>query len=257
VASTLAQRAADASRRLLHFADCYHWVQRQLEAAVLAGPVIEAQAHYGLGSVEYAVNRLDRALDHCREGLRLINGVRRRHTLTTLPLGLIEWTCHQALAHTYAAAGKLDDGLAECEWLVRSPWVLNTTACAAMTLATVVDVRLTADSDDDRRAAIMLAERIPPPPADDPAAFLDALTRARIATLTGPAARATVLLHDAYAAIVRAEPLVPDQIHMSYERLAHAARGIDDLLAARAAEAGRRHRQRVIEAAGPLWAASS
>jgi hypothetical protein len=51
-------------------------------------------------------------------------------------------------------------------------------------------------------------------------------------------------------------PLVLDQIYISYQRLAEAARGIDDLLAARAAEAARRHRQRVIDAAGELWAAS-
>lgn len=256
VASTLAQRAADASRRLLRFEDCFHWVQRQLAAAVLAGSVAEAMAHYGIGSVEYAVNHLDRALVRCREGLRLIAGVRRRHTLTTLPLGLIEWYLHQALAHTYVVAGSVEDSLAECEWLVASPWARNTATHAAITLATVVDARLAADTDDDRRAAIALAERTSPPPADDPVAFLDVLTRARLAALTAPAERAVTALHEAYAALVRAEPLVPDQIHISYGRLARAARGIDDLLAARAAEAQRRHRQRVIEAAGPLWTAS-
>ncbi|MGZ3551319.1 MAG: hypothetical protein ACXWNK_04415 [Vulcanimicrobiaceae bacterium] len=44
VASTLAQRAADTARRQLKFAECFAWVQRQLHAAVLAGPVLEAQA---------------------------------------------------------------------------------------------------------------------------------------------------------------------------------------------------------------------
>jgi hypothetical protein len=39
--------------------------------------------------------------------------------------------------------------------------VFNTTACSAMTLATVVDVRLAAGTEDDRRAAIVLSERIP------------------------------------------------------------------------------------------------
>jgi hypothetical protein len=139
---------------------------------------------------------------------------------------------------------------------VRSPWVFNTTACTAMTLATVVDVRLAADTDDDRRAAIALAERIPPLPAENPAAFLDRLTRARIGVLTRPPLAAAALLREAFDAIERAVPLVPDQIHLSYQRLAEAARGVDDLLAARAAEAARRHRQRVIDAAGPLWAAS-
>lgn len=255
-ASGLAQRATDAARRLLRFGECYAWVQRQLQAAVLAGPVIEAQAHYGIGSVEYAVNRLDRALDHAREGLRLVASIRRRHTLSTLPLGLIEWSLHQALAHTYAAAGALDDGLAECEWLVRSPWVFNTTACTAMTLATVVDVRLAADREDDRRAAIAFSERIPSLSQENPATFLDRLTRARIGVLTQPPLAAAALLREAFDAIERAEPLVPDQIHISYQRLAEAARGTDDLLAARAAEAARRHRQRVIDAAGALWAAA-
>ncbi|HTJ25582.1 MAG TPA: winged helix-turn-helix domain-containing protein [Candidatus Limnocylindria bacterium] len=257
VASALAQRAADAARRLLRFEDCYAWVRRQLQAGVLAGPVLEAQAHYGVGSVDYAVNRIDGALEHVQEALRLVAGIRRRHTLSTLPLGLIEWSCHQALAHTYALAGALEDGLAECEWLVRSPWVFNTTACTAMTLATVVDVRLAADTDDDRRAAIALTERIPPLPLDNPAAFLDRLTRARVGVLTRPPLAAAALLREAFDAIERAVTLVPDQIHFSYQRLAEAARGVDDLLAARAAEAARRHRQRVIDAAGALWAAST
>lgn len=255
-AATLAQQVAEASRRLLRFDECTHWVRRQLEAAVLAGPDLEAQAHYAVGAVAFSVNDLDTAVNHCHEGLALLASIRRRHALPTVPLGLTEWNFHQALAHMYASRGQVDDGLAECEWLVRSPWVFNTTSCAAMTLATVVDVRLTSDTDDDRRAAIVLAERITPVPADHPAAFLDLQTRARIAAFTGPRARAIELFHEAYAATVRAEPLVPDQIHLSFEKLAWAARGIDDLLAARAAEAGRRHRQRVVEAAGALWCAS-
>jgi hypothetical protein len=177
--------------------------------------------------------------------------------LPSFPLGHTEWGLHQALAHLHVSRGEIGDGLAECEWLVRSPWVFNTTACSAMTLATVVDVRLASNTEDDRRAAIALAERIPPASPDNPAAFLDVQTRARIAAINGPRARAVELFHDAYAAIVRAEPLVPDQIHISYEKVAQAARGVDDLLAARAAEAGRRHRQRVIDAAGPLWGTGS
>ncbi|MDB5092815.1 MAG: hypothetical protein JWO85_916 [Candidatus Eremiobacteraeota bacterium] len=256
-ASALAQRVAEALRRLLRFEECYRWTRRQLDAAAVAGPDVEALAHYYMGAIAYAVNRFDTALHHSREGLRLSESIRRRQTLPSFPLGHTEWGLHQALAHLHVSRGEIGDGLAECEWLVRSPWVFNTTACSAMTLATVVDVRLASNTEDDRRAAIALAERIPPASPDNPAAFLDVQTRARIAAINGPRARAVELFHDAYAAIVRAEPLVPDQIHISYEKVAQAARGVDDLLAARAAEAGRRHRQRVIDAAGPLWGTGS
>src|ERR1700730_8750273 len=104
-----------------------------------------------------------------------------------MPLGLIEWCFHQALAHTYAAAGSIEDSLAECEWLMHSPWARNTAACAAVTVATVVDARLAAGTDDDIRAACALARRTPPAQDGDPVAFLDVLTRARIAAIPRPA----------------------------------------------------------------------
>jgi tetratricopeptide (TPR) repeat protein len=251
-AATLAQRAADAARRQLNFSECFTWVQRQLDAAVLAGPVIEAQAHYALGSVAYAVNDLERALEQAHQGLGLIAGVRRRQSFSTMPLGQLEWNCHQALAHTYVAAGALENALVECEWLMRSPWVFNTTACAAMTFATVVDARLASGTPGDIAASTAFAKRIPELPPSDPAAFLDALTRARIMARTGDAQAASMLRH-ALELIDRAAALVPDQIYISYNRLADAAYGIDDSLSARAAQAASFHHERVVSAAGEMW----
>jgi DNA-binding SARP family transcriptional activator/tetratricopeptide (TPR) repeat protein len=255
-ASMLAQRAADATRRMLRFVDCHYWVKQQRQAAVLAGPILEAQAHYAVGSFYYAVQRLDSALECCHDALRLIAGVRRRRTLGPFPLGQLEWSVHQALAHTYAAAGDLNSALTECEWLMHSPWAFNT-PCVAMTLATVVDVRLATGRSDDRHAALAFAARFPTLPDEDRAAFLDRLTRARLAAFSQPAEVAQALAHEAFALIEGAELRVPDQVHLSYEKLAAAVRDVDVALADRAAEAGRRHRRRVIEAAGPLWAGAA
>jgi DNA-binding SARP family transcriptional activator len=255
-ASTLAYRVTEGLRRLLRFGDCYRWSQRQTDAAVLAGPEVEAHAHFAAGAVAYSVNQLPLAAEHARQGLRLLESIRRRQSLLPSPFGLAEWNFHQALAHVSGLLGAVGDALAECEWLVRSPWMFNTSGCAAMTLATVVDVRFLAGTADDHRAAIALAHRIPPIPEGHPGIFLDLTARARIAAITGSRSQAVELLHAAYAATVAAEPLVPDQIHISYAKLAQAADGLDDLLAARAAEAARRHRQLVIDAAGALWNAS-
>jgi DNA-binding SARP family transcriptional activator len=252
-ASTLAQHVAEPLRRLLRFDECLFWTKRQLNAAVLAGLDIEAQAHYAMGAVAYAVNALDTSEARCREALRLLGLIRRRPAPALLPVGLTEWQCHQALAHVAMRCGRIDAALAECEWLVRSPWVFNTATCAAMTLATVVDVWLSTGADADRAAALAFAERVPAAAQGEPAYFLDALTRARLAAIDGPRARAIELLRAAHAATVRAEQLAPDQIHISYEKLAHAARGFDDALAARCAEAARSHRDAVMAAAGGSW----
>jgi len=147
-------------------------------------------------------------------------------------------------------SGRLEEALGECEWLVRSPWVFNTVTCGAMTLATVVDVWLEAGTQSGRDASLAFAKRMPALAESEPAYFLDALTRARLATITGPRGQAIEMLAIAHAATLRAEQLAPDQIHISYEKLASAARGFDDLLAARCAEAARRHRDAVRAAAG-------
>jgi DNA-binding SARP family transcriptional activator len=249
-ASTLAQRVAEPLRRLLRFEECTRWTERQLNAAAIAGPDIEAQAHYAVGAAAYAVNALDRSEASCREALRLLGLVRRRPAPSLLPVGLTEWQCHQALAHVAMRRGRIDEAFVECAWLVRSPWVFNTATCRAMTLATVVDVWLMTGKQVDREAALAFAERLPPLAENEPAYFLDALTRARLATIDGPRTRAIELLRVAHAATLRAEQLAPDQIHISYEKLASAALGFDDVLAARCADAARRHREAVMAAAG-------
>jgi len=255
-ASSLAQRVGDALRRMLRFDECDAWARRQLNAAQFAGPDVEAQGHYTIGAVAYAVNQLKRSAQCCEEALRLLAMIRRRRSFSVLPLGLIEWQCRQALAHVALEDGRLDDALAQSQWLSASPWAFNTSSCMAMTLATVVNVLLASGTDQHRNEAIAFAKRVPVADREAPTFFMDVLTRARLAALREPRALALELLHTAYAAAVLAEPLVPDQIHISYEKLASASKGIDDLLSARAAEAGRRHRERVIAAAGPLWAAN-
>ena len=253
VASALAQSAADAARRGLRFADCYVWVGLQLEAAVLAGPVLEAQAHYAIGSVDYAVNRLDAAVERVREALRIIAGVRRRRALGSVPLGHFEWHARLALAHTLSASGKLEAALVESERVVHSPWARNTPINAIMTFSTLVDIRLASGRSEDVAVALAMESRFPMLPEDHRGAFLDRLARARLAALVQPAGVAAMALRRTFALIERAEPRFPDQIHIAYEKLAPAARGIDEGLAERAAEAGRRHRRRVVEAAGALW----
>jgi DNA-binding SARP family transcriptional activator len=258
-ASSLAQRVGDPLRRLLRFDDCDTWARRQLNAAQFAGPEVEAQAHYTIGAVAYAVNQLTRSSRSCREALNLLATIRRRASFSTPPLGLVEWQCRQALAHVALESGDMDQAFAHSAWLVDSPWAFNTSTCQTMTFATVVNVWLASGTEQHRLAAFEFAKRVPviSPESQSPIYFMDVLTRARLAALSESRARAVELLQASYAATVLAEPMVPDQIHISYEKLAATARGIDDLLAARAAEAGRRHRDRVMEAAGARWAAAS
>jgi DNA-binding SARP family transcriptional activator len=252
-ASTLAQRVAEPLRRMLQFDECARWTELQLGSAIVAGPEIEAQALYAVGAVAYSRNQLGRSESSCREALRILEGIRRRAGNVAVPLGLLEWQCHQALAHITLLRGQVADAVKESAWLVRSPWMLNTTSCSAITFATAVDVWLASGTRDHRRAAFALEERIPPLRQSDPSYFLDVLTRARLAAISGPPSRALEALHAAHAATVAAESHMPDQIHISYEKLAVAARGIDDVLAARSSEAARRHHAAVMSAAGGAW----
>lgn len=256
-ASTLAHRVAEPLRRLLRFDECAKWTELQLAAAVVAGPEIEAQARYAAGAVAYARNQLERSETNSREALRILERMRRGPGAGNLPLGLAKWQCHQALAHVLFRRGHLDEALVECAWLVRSPWVFNTTSCSAITFATVVDVWLASGTQEHRAAALALADRIPALAPTDQSYFLDVLTRARLAAIEGSRARALHLLHAAHAATIAAERQMPDQIHISYEKLASAARGIDDVLAARSSEAARRHRESVKIAAGIAWSAAT
>ncbi|MBV8581583.1 MAG: winged helix-turn-helix domain-containing protein [Candidatus Eremiobacteraeota bacterium] len=253
IAAALARRAADTTRRQFRFEDCYRWAELQLDASILAGPEMEAEAHYGIGAVHYAVNRLDDALAHAREGLRLVAGIRRRHALSPLPLGMLEWCCQSAVVHTHLVSGAVDEALGESAALLRSPWIFNMAMCGTVTLSILTDVYLAANTPRELRAAVALAQRIPSIPVNDPSFYLDRLSRARIAARTEPRDAAVAQLRAAFHAIDRAAPIVTDQIHIAYELIAGAARGLDDALAVRAGELGAQHRRRLVEAAGPLW----
>ncbi len=249
-ASVLAQRVAEPLRRLLRFDECAYWTKLQLAAAIVSGPEIEAQALYFTAAVAFARNQLEECAASCREALRILDRVRRRSVSYAVPLGLLQWQCHQSLALVCLRRGRLDEALAECAWLVSSPWVFNTKNCAALTFATLVDVWLASATDDHVGAACAFEQRIAPLGQSEPLYFIDVLTRARLAAIVGPREHALVLLHAAYEATVNAERYMPDQIHISYEKLAVGARGVDDLLAARAAEAARYHYAAVQSAAG-------
>ncbi len=252
VAASFASLITEVSRRRLHFEAAYHWVQRQLDAAILASPILEAEAHHMFGSVKAAVFRHDEALHEFRQALSLIEQHRRRRSASATPIGQLEWMMHHALAYTYVTAGDFQNAIAESEWLVHSPWSLNSALGSWQALSVTVDARLGSGSERDIAAAKTFLERVPAAPSEDHRHCLDMLARARVAARIG-SEQTPVLLHDAFASLKIGAAGHPDQIHPHFYRLAQSAQGIDDLLALRAIDTARAHERAVIEAAGPLW----
>jgi hypothetical protein len=237
----------------LHFDSAYYWVQRQLDAAILAGPLIEAEARHMSGSVKAAVFRHDEAIQEFHRALSLIEQHRRRNNRSATPIGQLEWMMHHALAYTYVTAEDFPNAVAESEWLVHSPWSLNSALSSWQALSVVVDARLASGSERDISAAQRFIERIPSgEDSNDHRRCLDIVARAHVAARL-KSDRAAALLHDAFSSLKAASDGHPDQIHPHFYRLARSARSIDDLLALRALEAARYYEAAVIEAAGPLW----
>jgi hypothetical protein len=243
----------EVSRRLLRLDDCFYWARRQLEASMLAGPVLEAEARFMLASVKFVVNRSDEAVEEIRYALPLIEGVRRRNALSTTPTGQLEWMLHHALAHAHNSLGDFETALAESEWLLRSPWTFNSHLSCAQLTSVAIETRLSMDSAGNIAAAKLLLQRIPPAPSGNVlASALDTLARGRVAARDG-SGNASGLLRKAFDQFAEVATLHHDQVHRSYYQLAQAARGVDDLLAANATELARKHERLVIEAAGDLW----
>lgn len=251
-ATNSANLVIEISRRALRIDAAFAWAPRQLEAAALAGPVQEAVARHMLGSVRASVGDLDGALEEFRHGLALIEMHRRRRSVFTTPSGQLEWMLHYAIAHTYVRAGNAEQAVAESEWLIRSPWMLNSPMGSWQGLSVAVDARLASGSPRDLAAAKALVERIPPRHTQDPRSALDPLARARVAARLGRA-EAPQLLRAALAALVEVAEYQPDQIHPYFFRLAESAKGIDDLIGARATELAQRYERRLAEAAADLW----
>ena len=115
-----------------------------------------------------------------------------------------------------------------------------------------VDARLASGSQRDLAAARSLVERIPPRHTADPRAALDPLARARVAARLGRP-EAVQLIHEALSALIEVANYHADQMHPYFYRLADSAKGIDDLVSARANELAQRFERRLAEAAGELW----
>jgi SARP family transcriptional regulator, regulator of embCAB operon len=253
VATNFANLVIEISRRRLRLDAAFAWSSRQLDAAVLAGPVLEAEARHMLGSVRAVVNDLDGALEEFRRALALVEMYRRRRPASATPAGQLEWMLHHALAHTHTRTGNIEQALRESEWLVRSPWMLNSPMSSWQGISVAVDARLAAGSPRDIAAARALVDRIPPLHTRDGRAVLEPLARARVAAVTGVPG-APMLIRDAFDALAAFAPNHPDQIHPYFFRLAESARGIEDFVSLRAAELGRHYEAGLIAAAGVLYA---
>ena len=251
-ATNYANLVIEISRRVLQISTAFVWAPRQLEAAVLAGPVQEAVARHMLGSVRTVVNDLDGGLEEFRHGLALVEMYRRQRSVFATPTGQLEWMLHYAIAHTHVRAGNAEQAIAESEWLLRSPWMLNSPMTSWQGLSVAVDARLASGSQRDLAAARSLVERIPPRHTADPRAALDPLARARVAARLGRP-EAVQLIHEALSALIEVANYHADQMHPYFYRLADSAKGIDDLVSARANELAQRFERRLAEAAGELW----
>jgi DNA-binding SARP family transcriptional activator/tetratricopeptide (TPR) repeat protein len=252
IAASFASLITDISRRRLQFDNAFYWVQRQLDAAILGGPSLEAEARHMLGSVKVAVFRFNEALEEFRHAISLLEQHRRRRSSSATPVGQLEWMLHHALAYTYVTAGDFQNAVAESEWLAYSPWSLNSALSSWQALSVTVDARLGSASPRDIAAARAFLERVPDVASVDHRKCLDVLARARVAARLR-SEHAPHMLHEAFASLKNAGEGHPDQVHPHFFRLAESARGIDDLLALRATDEGRSREQAVIEAAGPLW----
>lgn len=256
IAASFASLITEVSRRRLHFENAFYWVQRQLDAAILASPLLEAEARHMFGSVKACVFRHDEALREFRHALSLIEQHRRRRSPSATPIGQAEWMMHHALAYTYVTAEDFPNAIAESEWLVHSPWSLNSGLCSWQALSVTVDARLGSGSERDIAAATSFLERVVPAgSSEDHRRCLDVLARARMAARL-KLEQAPVLLREAFASLKTGGEGHPDQIHPHFYRLAQSAQGIDDLLALRATDAARFAERAVINAAGPLWGGS-
>ncbi len=242
----------EVSRRQLRLADCFYWANRQRDAAVLAGPILEAEALFMLASAKFVVNRIDEAIADIRSALPLIEGMRRHNVPSTTPTGQLEWMLHHGLAHAYNCARRPDEAIAEIEWLLRSPWTFNTILPGAQVTSVAVTARLMRGTSADIAATRAMFERIPPPTGHELAMAIDGLARTRIA-VRDHAPESARLLHRAFTEHERIALLHPDQVHVAFHMIAEDARGLDDALAERAAAAGNLYESRLIAAAGDLW----
>jgi len=252
VATAFANLVIEIHRRLLRFDAAFLWAERQLEAAVLAGPILESEARHMLGSVNAAVHRFDEAINEFGQALQLIEHYRRRKSGFVTPVQQLEWQLHHGLAHVHVASNHVDRALVESEWLLRSPWLFNSPFSSWQGTSVAVDARIAAGSDSDIKAAQKLLERVPRAASRDPRACIDTLARARIAARCGSDS-APALLREAYDGLTVAAKVHEDQIHPYFYRLAESAKDVDDIVARKALQAARFHERRVIEHAGPLW----
>lgn len=252
IAASFASLVSEITRRQLHFDSAFYWTQQQLETALLAGPFVEAEARHMLGSVRASVFQLHEALEEFRHALTLISQHRHRRSPSATPAGQLEWMLHHALGHTYVTLGDFDSAVAESEWLLHSPWTLNSALSSWQAASVTVDARLGSGSDRDIAAAKIFLERVPPAVSQDHRSCLEISARARVAArMRMP--DATGLLHKAFASLEDASRFHADQIHPYLFRLAQSARGIDDVLAAHVLAAARAHERHVAQAAGALW----
>jgi DNA-binding SARP family transcriptional activator/tetratricopeptide (TPR) repeat protein len=242
----------DVSRRMLRIDTAFAWAPRLIDAGLLAGPLLEAEARHMYGALHAIMDDFDGALESFRHALALAEMYRRRRSGSAHPLGQLEWMLHYSIAHTHVRTGNVDQAVAESEWLLRSPWMRNRPN-GWQALSVAVNARLAAGTERDIAAARALVERMPPPEAGDPRAVLDQVARARLAARCA-APEAAHLLRAALTGLNELALIHADQVHPYYYLVAESARGIEDLVSARAAEAGRQHERRLIEAAGSLYA---
>jgi tetratricopeptide (TPR) repeat protein len=246
-----AHLVVDVARRILRIDTAFAWAPRLIDAGLLAGPILEAEARHMYGALRAVMNDLDGALEAFRHALALVEMYRRRRSGSAHPVGQLEWTIHYSIAHAHVRTGNVDQAIAESEWLLRSPWVRNRPNCW-QALSVAVNARLAAGTERDVASARSLVERTPVPDTPDLRAVLDHVARARLAA-RGAAPDASRLLGAALQGLNELSLLHADQVHPYYYLVAESARGVDDLLSARAAEAARKLERRLIEAAGPLW----
>ncbi|MDE2483525.1 MAG: winged helix-turn-helix domain-containing protein [bacterium] len=245
----------DVSRRLLRIDTAFAWSSHLIDAGLLAGPVLEAEARHMVGALRALMNDFDGALEAFRHALALVEMYRRRRSTSATPVGQLEWMLHYSIAHTHVRAGNVEQATAESEWLLRSPWVRNRANCwQAVSLA--VNARLASGTERDIAAARAVLERMPAEETDDPRAVLDTAARARLAAACGDP-DAPRMLHVAFEGLRELARVHADQVYPYYDLLAASARGIDDLLSARASESARGFERRLSEAAGPLWHGSA
>lgn len=241
----------DVSRRVLRIDTAFAWASRLIDAGLLAGPVLEAEARHMYGALRAVMDDFDGALEAFRHALSLVEVYRRRRSTSATPVGQLEWMLHYSIAHTHVRTGNIEQAVAQSEWLLHSPWVRNRPNCwQAVSLA--VNARLAAGTERDVAAAQSVLERMPAEHTADPRAVVDATARARLAARCGDPG-AVRLLHAAFEGLGQVARVHADQVHPYYDLIASSARGLDDLLSARATDLARAYERRLVEAAGPHW----